>query len=203
MLRSPSDTLVIDAERIAEFAAKRDYDYGRDIVSVDVENDIDWIDYLLDRLFDSSDTGGGPGLAFWIVIAIMFIVTIGFYMYLKRPTLFETSGRKALAYTVEEDTIHGIDFASAISKAMQSGLYSEAVRLIYLQTLKYLSEAGRIDWQIYKTPHEYTKEVRTNEFADFTRHFLRVRYGGFAADAALCHDMQRLQGAVREKGGTT
>ena len=37
--------------------------------------------------------------------------------------------------------------------------YREAVRLLYLQTLKQLSDGKRIDWQLYKTPTQYIYEV--------------------------------------------
>lgn len=76
----------------------------------------------------------------------------------------------------------------------------EAVRLLYLQTLKQLSDEKRIDWQLYKTPTQYVYEVRMPAFRQLTNHFLRVRYGNFEATEALFHVMQSLQEEVK-KGG--
>lgn len=113
------------------------------------------------------------------------------------------SGKK-LAYHVEEDTIYGIDFEKEISAAMLRNEYREAVRLLYLQTLKQLSDAEKIDWQPYKTPTEYTYELKANAlrtpFRELTNRFLRVRYGNFEATEALFHEMQTLQREIM-KGG--
>lgn len=63
-------------------------------------------------------------------------------------------------YSVHEDTIYGVDFDFEIKRAMERKDYRESIRLLYLQTLKLLSDEGRIDWQPYKTPTEYIYEVK-------------------------------------------
>ena len=73
--------------------------------------------------------------------------------------------------------------------------------MIYLQTLKALSDSAQIDWQPYKTPTQYSKEVTTGDFRTFTNHFLRVRYGNFEATQVLSVEMKRLQTEIW-KGGT-
>ena len=103
-------------------------------------------------------------------------------------------------YAVEEDTIYGVDFARGIADALSRSDYREAVRLLYLQTLKQLSDEKRIDWQLYKTPTQYVYEVRMPAFRQLTNHFLRVRYGNFEATEALFHVMRSLQEEVK-KGG--
>ena len=110
------------------------------------------------------------------------------------------SRKNALPYAVEEDTIYGVDFARGIADALSRSDYREAVRLLYLQTLKQLSDEKRIDWQLYKTPTQYVYEVRMPAFRQLTNHFLRVRYGNFEATEALFHIMQSLQEEVK-KGG--
>ena len=110
------------------------------------------------------------------------------------------SRKNALPYAVEEDTIYGVDFARGIADALSRSDYREAVRLLYLQTLKQLSDEKRIDWQLYKTPTQYVYEVRMPAFRQLTNHFLRVRYGNFEDTEALFHVMQSLQEEVK-KGG--
>lgn len=100
----------------------------------------------------------------------------------------------------EQDTIYGVDFAERIADALARTDYREAVRLLYLQTLKQLSDGKRIDWQLYKTPTQYIYEVRLPAFRQMTNHFLRVRYGNFEATETLFHAMRDLQKEV-EKGG--
>ena len=85
---------------------------------------------------------------------------------------------------VEEDNIYGIDFPSTIDQALKVGNYREAVRLVYLQTLRHLSDAGKIDWQPAKTPSQYLNEYNGRPFHHLTTTFVRIRYGGYDADAS-------------------
>jgi hypothetical protein len=101
---------------------------------------------------------------------------------------------------VGEDTIYGVDFALKIASSLSRHDYREAIRLLYLQTLKQLSDEKRIDWQLYKTPTQYIYEVRMPAFQRLTHHFLRVRYGNFEATEELFQTMLSLQGEVK-KGG--
>lgn len=100
----------------------------------------------------------------------------------------------------EERNIYSVDFDSEIAQALAAGNYTRATRLLYLQTLKDLSNAGRIDWQPQKTPTQFTLEVKQEAFSNMTYHFLRIRYGGFEADKQLFESMTSLKNAV-EKGG--
>ena len=135
-----------------------------------------------------------------ISIAVLLLLLIGWFIYKKNPAIFIRSRKNALPYTVGEDTIYGVDFAKEIASALSRHDYREAVRLLYLQTLKQLSDEKRIDWQLYKTPTQYIYEVRMPAFQRLTHHFLRVRYGNFEATEELFQTMQSLQGEVK-KGG--
>ena len=103
--------------------------------------------------------------------------------------LFGRGKNDRLDYEVEEDTIYGIDFDKAIRQALERKDYREAVRLKYLQTLKMLTENGRIDWQLHKTPTQYTYECTDEAFLRMTRHFLRIRYGNFEATPEVYEEL--------------
>ena len=150
------------------------------------------------------DIHGMEDIISWtlICIAIILLFLIIWFVYKKRPELFMRSPKNALPYTIEEDTTYGVDFPGGITEALSRQDYREAVRLLYLQTLKQLSDAERIDWQLYKTPTQYINEVRMPAFRQLTNHFLRVRYGNFEATEELFRTMQSLQGEI-EKGGVS
>ena len=112
------------------------------------------------------------------------------------------SSKNKLPYEVEEDTIYGVDFSGGIADALSRSDYREAVRLLYLQTLKRLSDEKRIDWQPYKTPTQYINEVRMPVFRQLTNHFLRVRYGNFEATEELFDSMKSLQEEIGKGGGS-
>ncbi|WP_291528341.1 DUF4129 domain-containing protein [Bacteroides sp. UBA939] len=202
MITSPADTLVCDTAQIAAWQSDSAYNYNRELMAPDI-NILKWFNKwfgeVLQKIFGSSFAEQYSDLIL-ICIAVVILILIGWFIYKKHPGLFVHSRKNALPYTVEKDTIYGVDFAKGIADALARQDYREAVRLLYLQTLKQLSDEARIDWQLYKTPTQYIYEVRMPAFRQLTHHFLRVRYGNFEATESLFHTMQSLQDEVK-KGG--
>lgn len=204
MIISPADTLVCDTTQVAVWQSDPLYDYNRELITPEI-NIFEWLNRqfgeLLRRIFGNRLIEEYSGLIL-ICIAILILLLIFWFVYKKRPELFMRSRKNALPYTVEEDTIYGVDFQGGIAEAVSRSDYREAVRLLYLQTLKQLSDEGHIDWQLYKTPTQYINEVRIPAFRQLTNHFLRVRYGNFEATETLFHTMRTLQEEIR-KGGVS
>ena len=202
MTTLPIDTLLCDTTKIAVWQSAPSYAYNKELMSQDI-NIYQWLmgkfQKLLSHLF-------GPHTAEYsgyiiLGIAILLIALVVWYLYKRRPELFMRNKKnKPLDYDIIEDTIYGVDFENGIRCAVSGGNYKEATRLIYLQTLKYLSDKGLIDWQTYKTPTQYLYELKTPAFRELTNHFLRVRYGNFKASSDLFERMQSLQTEI-EKGG--
>ena len=198
MITSPADTLVCDSAQLAAFRSDAAYDYNRELITPEI-NIFEWIrgqfGELLGKIFGSRFAEEYSGLIM-ICLAILLLLLIVWFVYKKRPELFMRSHKNSLPYTVEEDTIYGVDFPKGIDEALSRRDYREAIRLLYLQTLKQLSDAERIDWQLYKTPTQYIYEVRLPAFRQMTNHFLRVRYGNFHAADAGCVAI-----SAKQKGG--
>ncbi|WP_333698418.1 DUF4129 domain-containing protein [Bacteroides congonensis] len=203
-ITSPTDTLVCDTAQIALWQSDPAYNYNRELITPEL-NLFEWISKqfgeFMRKIFGSRFAEEYSGLIL-ICIAIIILLLIIWFVYRKRPELFMRSRKNALPYTVGEDTIYGVDFSGGITDALSRQDYREAVRLLYLQTLKQLSDAERIDWQPYKTPTQYLTEVRLPAFRQLTNHFLRVRYGNFEATEELFRTMQTLQEEIR-KGGVS
>lgn len=64
---------------------------------------------LLRKIFGSHFAEEYSGLIL-VCIAILLLLLIVWFVYRKRPELFMVSHKNALPYTVEEDTIYGVDF---------------------------------------------------------------------------------------------
>lgn len=199
---APADTLVCDTAQIAVWQSDPAFAYSRELIAPEI-NVLEWFSRwfgkLLDKIFGNTLVAEYSEVVL-ICIAILILVLVIWFLYKKRPELFMHSRKSTLPYTVGEDTIYGVDFAEGIADALVRTDYREAVRLLYLQTLKQLSDGKRIDWQLYKTPTQYIYEVRLPAFRQMTSHFLRVRYGNFEATETLFHAMRDLQKEV-EKGG--
>lgn len=198
------DTLKLNRELLHEFQGSGDYDYGRELVAPDF-NLLDWIgrkigDWLRD-LFNTDDMLYLKP-KFWLLVAIVLLILAIIYYVVRRPELFRRSGKKdQMDYEVTEDTIYGIDFDSALAKAAERGDWREAVRLVYLQTLRWLSDREMINWRPSKTPTQYTREISSDAFRQLTNHFMRVRYGNFKATKELFDECQQLALSVKEERG--
>lgn len=202
-----ADTLVCDTARISWWHSQPAYDYNRELITPEIDV-FRWLSMqmakLLSAIFGSQFAEEYTGLVL-ICLAAVIIVFLLWVLYRKRPELLMRSSRQVkVAYSVEHDTIYGIDFQQKIAEAIARRDYREAVRLLYLQTLKQLSDAEKINWQLYKTPTEYIYELKPESlrtpFRELTNRFLRVRYGNFEATDSLFHEMEELQSAV-QKGG--
>ncbi len=202
MVVSPTDTLVCDTVRIASWRSDMAYDYNRELVGSGM-NVFGWINWQLGRWLERVfNTQGASDYSEIILgsIAVIILLLLLWVVCRKRLGLFVRTPKRFSSRAAEEDTIYGVDFPKRIANALSHDDYKEASRLLYLQTLKRLTDSGRIDWQPYKTPTQYNYEVRTPAFRELTAYFLRVRYGNFEADEALFSRMRTLQETV-EKGG--
>lgn len=200
-----TDTLLYDTAKIARYQADSHFDYNSQLVHKNFnlyEIVINWFRELMQRFFGSviADKYSGTILA---VFFVLFILLLIFVVYKKRPELFYRE-KKFMKYNVEEETIYGVDFNSEINNAVSRNDYQLAVRLVYLQTLKHLSDFRCIDWQTYKTPTEYLYEMKrkgvSDEFRQLTNRFLMVRYGNFEATESTYETVKNLQQIIW-KGG--
>lgn len=194
------DTIVAHQQVLEEIRSSSTYDYDRQISGRE--------SHLLDDIFDAIEKifnqsamtlNNTPEWLWWIlgIIALCVIIVL---LYMNREAVIKRFMRNhKVKYTAEEDDINAIDFELEIAKALKAGNYRAACRYIYLKTLKALSDGKAIDWKIFKTPLQYTSEVRDREFRDITNHFLRVRYGDFEATGELYDEMLALHRVIVEK----
>lgn len=199
MFSNPSDTLVIDTARLQVWRRDDDYAYGRELVPSQ-DSLMDWVAKRLNEFFENifgSNFYQDHHDTLWICIGLVALGAVLAFLLWKHPELFARSGRrKPMEYEITEDTIYGVDFPSEIEKALENENFREALRLMYLQTLKSLSDYHQIEWQPFKTPTQYTFEFRQADFKRMTSLFVRVRYGGFGADKDMIRDMHNLQVSV-------
>lgn len=202
MMVSPTDTLVYDTAQVAAWQADTAYGYNRELTAPE-QSLLQWLDRWLGEILQEifgSRSAGDYSQPVLIGIALLLLALAGRFIYRKNPAIFVRSRKNSLPYGVEEDTIYGVDFDGGIASSLSRRDYREAVRLLYLQTLKRLSDEKRIDWQPYKTPTQYIYEVRMPAFRQLTQHFMRVRYGNFEATEELFGTMLALQESIG-KGG--
>ncbi len=195
------DTLSCDTTLLSLMRNDGAYDYGRELVMPQL-NLMDWLLGQLEK-FLTSIFGDAAGhqitLPLIVTVGLVLIGLILCFFYKDRPGLFQWNKKHQMDRDAEGDTIYGIYFDAEIQRATRQGDYREAVRWVYLQTLRYLSDMHQIDWQLYKTPTQYVYECREVAFRELTNRFLRVRYGHFEADSSLLAEMKGLQDTLKLK----
>lgn len=144
MLQPLTDTLTCDSTLLHRFRSDEAYDYAGELQTPD----LDWWDWLarkIERLFSdvfSIQSDGDIRIFIYIAIALAFSALIVFLLYRHRPGLFGKAGNINRADD-EEDDIYGIDFDAAYARAMAQKDYYRAVRIVYLRTLRRLSDSQR------------------------------------------------------------
>ena len=201
MLQPLSDTLSCDSSLLHQYRADEAYNYARELQAPE----LDWWDWLMSKIGEflsdlfSIQSKGDFRIVIYIVIALAFIALIAFILYRYQFKLFGRAG-KVTNENDEEDNIYGVDFDAVYAKAMAQMDYYKAVRIVYLRTLRWLSDGNKISWQLYKTPTQYTREYLSVEFERMTTAFMRVRYGNYQASEELVELLLDLESKIK-KGG--
>lgn len=199
-----TDTLSCDTALVSKFRSSGDYDYYSQKLNPEWNKMSDhdgsmWGDWS----FNFSPT---LVTVFTVIFSILILAMIIFALY--KAGVF----KKKIKIEDEEEeqegefTIKNRDFSTLIEQAKAGGNWNEAVRLTFLNSLKFLSDRGIVSWEQHKTPTEYAVEAGNTPFRQLTNIFLRVRYGLFNADERQflqAHDLgdQTMEAARQWKKG--
>jgi hypothetical protein len=134
-----------------------------------------------------TDFSGALKGLFWVLIigAAIFVLfqllKINFKGLLKKKS-DKAKVVKETEIPVEED-ITKMEFEDLLQQAVDAGRYRVAVRLLYLRTLRQLTDQGLINWKPEKTNHDYLRELADKRlrpgFSDVTLIFEYIWYGEF------------------------
>ncbi|RZL50936.1 MAG: hypothetical protein EOP00_01850 [Pedobacter sp.] len=197
-----------DDQKIKEYSKEKDFIYD-DVKTADTSwfnRFWRWIWWVLDKIFggDSSRKNDGS-----FVKTILFILKWGLiigvgalfiYLVIKISglDLRLLSGKsKSIDIPYEEslENIHEINFDEQLESALQHENYRLAVRLLYLKTLKKLSDHDLILWQPEKTNQAYVLEIkdenRQQQFTKLTNQFEYIWYGEFFIDLKSYESIQK------------
>lgn len=185
------DTLQCDTALVQRLQQSPSYDYTREFVQQDysvIERIMRWLEDLFSTSVNKATDGDMSIL--WVIIGIIVVIAAGVYLYTHDVGLFRRSGKGGVDYEAQDEDIYGIDFDARIDQAVSQHDWREATRVTYLKTLRWLADNNRIDWALFKTPSQYTREEHSTQFRDMTNDFLRVRYGNFDATEETYNTMR-------------
>ncbi|GAB3896286.1 hypothetical protein GCM10028803_13710 [Larkinella knui] len=182
--RSPVRVRRPSPARLNDYRNDRDYQYGQDFKPA---NNLwakfwEWFWRKVGAFLNSSSYQN-----FWQYVFLAAAAGLVIWLLIKAEILgfIFSKGAKgvALNYETLTENIHEIDFEQQIDAAVAQRNYRLAVRLLYLQTLKHLSNHNLIDWKPNKTNRSYVYELAQSplqpEFETLTTQFEYIWYGDF------------------------
>ncbi len=118
----------------------------------------------------SSVNGRNSNSYLWDLIELLIIIAaIALFVYyiLKSQGvgLFSKNSGNGLAFAEFHEDISQMNFDELIAKAAGNAQYRQAVRYLYLKSLKQLSDQDLIKWKADKTNRDYTVELRSSPFS--------------------------------------
>ncbi|WP_420146853.1 DUF4129 domain-containing protein [Spirosoma sp.] len=187
--RAPVRVRYPEAEHLRDLQTDHDYQYGND--APPPENPIARLFNWILRKFATFLTSEAYQNV-WQYVLLAGIAGVVIYLLMKAEVLsflFPKSAQSgSLDYENLAENIHEINFDKAIDEAISQRNFRLAVRLLYLQTLKRLADAERIDYKLDKTNRQYVYELIDSplhaDFERLTRQFEFVWYGDFPIDEA-------------------
>lgn len=180
--------LKFDKQAISDYKAQKEFQYdqleGRQLSLW--ERFWMWFWNMISKLFVGAASNSvskyffiGLGIALLVFLLIKIIGAKNIFS--KKP--LET----ILPYDVLNENIHEIDYDKELNRLVSEGKYRLAVRLLYLRTLKKLSDGQLIQWEPDKTNYNYLTEISKPElkhdFSQLTLQFDYIWYGDFPVDA--------------------
>ena len=145
------------------YSKDRDFQYEKEIIEQPSLWDRFWM-WVWGFYNDLMSTEGGRAAIkffYWLLAlgAITFFILK--VRHMNRMALFDASSEGGTAYNIEDENIHAISFESAIQQALENGNYRLAIRYLYLQSLKILTDKNLIAWLPNKTNRDYLRELNT------------------------------------------
>lgn len=187
--RAPIRVRYPEAEHLRDFQTDNDYQYGRNAPPPEnpVARFFSWLfrkigEFLRSKAYENV----------WQYVILAAVAGLVIYLLAKAEVLGFLFPQKAQAtgmdYENLAEDIQEINFDAAIDEAVAVRNFRLAVRLLYLQTLRQLTNAGHIAYKPDKTNRQYVQElantVLQSGFEGLTRRFEFVWYGDFPVDGA-------------------
>lgn len=196
---TPSDTLgtylvdsstytlrSMDEQAMESLRQNPDFNYENRVPS------LSWWERALIRFFEflgrnRETTGSLLEILVYVIVIFALVVLIMNLAKLKVSTLFSKKDRALdLPAQLLEEDIHEMDLDDLVAEAVRVGAYRRAVRLLYLRSLKDLTQGQLIDWRPEKTNFDYRLELAgsplARPFDKLSRSYEYIWYGEFPVD---------------------
>lgn len=147
-----------------------------------------WVGQFISELFGKMATTNWGNVLLYALALVVLILIVMAVLKVDAFRILAKGDGSAVTKGVFHENIHEMDFEALIREAVANRDYRNAVRLVFLQSLKLLADKQHINWQAGKTNHDYVNEVQTpdvkNGLGQLSYYFDYAWYGGFTISEA-------------------
>lgn len=152
---------------------------------------------LIDSLFRNAvTTDWGRVFTFVIGLALVIALIMTILKVNAFRIFYKGEGESAVSYNVLDENIHEMDFDDLIAEAIARRDFRTAIRLLFLKSLKILSDKNLIQWEHGKTNHDYLAELKKddlrNGFNELNYYFEYAWYGNFSVNDEMFKRVQQI-----------
>ena len=142
------------------------------------------------------------------ILLIIFCVVVVVWVVLKllgvnAKSIFYPQANSNIDFEVSEENINEMDFEALIYEAIDKREFRNAVRLIYLSSLKILADKDEVTWSTGKTNLDYVYEIKSRElkplFSELGYYFDYAWYGGLPVSEKVFKEAKTVYEGFRKK----
>lgn len=142
-----------------------------------------WLGQFIFELFGKMATTNWGNILLYVLALVVLILIVMAVLKVDAFRILAKGDGSAVTKGVFHENIHEMDFDTLIKDAVANRDYRNAVRLVFLQSLKLLADKQHINWQAGKTNHEYVDEIQMPDvkkgLGQLSYYFDYAWYGGF------------------------
>jgi len=142
-----------------------------------------WVGQIISEIFRGAISTNWGRIFLYLGCLVVLIVVVMAVLKVDAFKVLFKGADVASVKGVFHENIHTMDFEGLISESINKKDFRNGVRLVFLYSLKLLSDGQHIHWEAGKTNHDYLEELNVNELkpglGELSFYFDYAWYGGF------------------------
>jgi len=193
-------------DKISNLKSSQDFDYKEPPTMAESIWDRfwQWVSRFFSALFEGATNTNWGRVFVYVAAFVGFIIILLMILRVNAfRILYSNADKGTISTNVFHENIHEMDFDKLIQEALDQKKYREGIRLLFLHSLKLLTDEQFIHWQAGKTNHDYVDELSSGElktnFNELSFYFDYAWYGNFPIREDAFNKTQQLFRSLKQK----
>ncbi len=162
-----------------------------------------WINYWFSELFSRAFEANWGRMIMYVIALGVVVILILTLMKVDAFRMLYAGTSNTVKYAVLDENIHEMNFDHLIRDAAAEKDFKKAIRLVFLYSLKLLSDKDHIHWESGKTNHDYVAELRPTDLRqslnELSFYFDYAWYGNFSVNEQTYARVQEAFAGLKTK----